>query len=63
VGGRALLIETAKFAGSGHLNCTGKLGDVMKESVNTSLSWIKTNASKIGIMKPVHKISVAEEND
>lgn len=53
VGGRALLIETTKFPGSGHLNLTGKLGDVMKESVNTSLSWIKTNASKIGILKSV----------
>ena len=43
-GGRALLIETAKYPGSGHLTLTGQLGDVMKESVGTSLSWIKANA-------------------
>lgn len=45
-----MLIETTKFPGSGQLNLTGKLGDVMKESVNTSLSWIKANASRIGIL-------------
>jgi ATP-dependent Lon protease len=48
------LIEATKFPGNGHLHLTGKLGDVMKESVNTSLSWIKTNASKIGILKSVN---------
>lgn len=42
-GGKALLIETAKYPGTGALNLTGKLGEVMKESVNTSLSWIKGN--------------------
>jgi len=43
-GGRALLIETTKYAGNGNVNLTGQLGDVMKESVGTSISWIKTNA-------------------
>ena len=43
-GGRALLIETTKFPGNGALSLTGKLGDVMKESVNTGLSWIKANS-------------------
>lgn len=43
VGGKALLIETSKFPGNGHLKLTGKLGDVMKESVTTALSWIRTN--------------------
>ena len=37
---------------------TGKLGDVMKESVNTGLSWIKTNASRLGILKSLSKITV-----
>ncbi len=50
VGGKALLIESTKFPGTGALSLTGQLGDVMKESVNTSLSWIKSNASRIGII-------------
>ena len=40
VGGSALLVETALFPGSGQLRLTGKLGEVMRESVNTSISWI-----------------------
>ena len=35
----------------------------MKESVNTSLSWIKTNASRIGIYKFLKKMSVAVDDD
>ena len=49
MGGKALLIETTKYPGNGKLNLTGKLGDVMKESVKASLSWIKANANRIGI--------------
>jgi ATP-dependent Lon protease len=49
-GGRALLIETTKYAGSGKLVLTGQLGDVMKESVGTALSWIRSNAAKLGLI-------------
>ena len=45
-----MLIESTKYSGTGALNLTGQLGGVMKESVNTALSWIKTNASRIGIL-------------
>ena len=66
-GGKALLIETAKFPGSGHLSLTGKLGDVMKESVGTALSWIKSNAGRLGIYKQVGigagGVDVVEEQD
>ena len=51
VGGKALLIETEKFHGNGQLKLTGKLGEVMKESVITSLSWIRTNATRLGIVE------------
>eukprot|EP00347_Sterkiella_histriomuscorum_P014802 403359469 len=63
VGGRALLIETAKYPGTGQLNLTGKLGDVMKESVNTALSWIKTNAGRIGVYKSLKKLRVDVADD
>ena len=50
VGGRCLLIETTKFPGTGQLTLTGQLGDVMKESIGTSLSWIKTNTFRLGLL-------------
>ena len=45
-----MLIETTKFPGSGQLTLTGQLGDVMKESIGTSLAWIKTNALRMGLL-------------
>mmetsp|Transcript_25582 Transcript_25582/g.25382 ORF Transcript_25582/g.25382 Transcript_25582/m.25382 type:complete len:480 (+) Transcript_25582:727-2166(+) len=51
VGGKSLLIETSKYPGNGKLKLTGKLGDVMKESVATALSWIKTNSIRLGLIQ------------
>ena len=63
IGGSALLVETTKFPGNGQLKLTGKLGDVMRESINTSISWIQSNASKIGILThPYLKLSVQDED-
>lgn len=42
-GGKIMIVETSKSPGHGHLRITGQLGDVMKESVLTSISWIKAN--------------------
>ena len=58
-----MLIETAKYPGTGALNLTGKLGDVMKESVNTSLSWIKSHASRIGIFRSPKSLSIDLADD
>ncbi len=49
VGGDILFIETSLSAGKGKLILTGNLGDVMKESATTALSYIKANAKKLGI--------------
>ena len=38
-----MIVETSKSPGSGRLRITGQLGDVMKESVLTAISWIKAN--------------------
>ena len=51
VGGAALLIEAEKFRGNGQIILTGHLGDVMKESINTSLGWIRANSSRLGILQ------------
>lgn len=49
VGGDILFIETSKSKGSGKLVLTGNLGDVMKESATTALSYIKANAKEFNI--------------
>jgi ATP-dependent Lon protease len=49
VGGDILFIETSSNQGSGKLTLTGNLGDVMKESATTALSYIKANAESLGI--------------
>jgi len=49
VGGDILFIEASKSIGKGRLNLTGNLGDVMKESATTALSFIKANSESLGI--------------
>ncbi|MCK5131103.1 MAG: endopeptidase La [Candidatus Sabulitectum sp.] len=43
VGGEILMIETLLLPGNGKLILTGQLGDVMKESAQAALSWIRSN--------------------
>ena len=52
VGGEVLFIEATAFPGKGHLQITGQLGDVMKESAAAALSYVKANARKWGADKP-----------
>jgi len=54
-GGDILQIEIATFTGTGKLQITGKLGDVMQESVKTALSAVKSRATELKI--PAHKFS------
>ena len=49
VGGVILFIETSLHKGKGGLTMTGNLGDVMKESASTALSYIKANAEALGV--------------
>ena len=49
VGGDILYIEASTNKGKPKLNLTGNLGDVMKESAATALSYIKANAEKLGV--------------
>lgn len=48
-GGDTLPIEVTYYSGNGKLMLTGKLGDVMKESAQAALSYVKSNAAKLGI--------------
>src|SRR5690606_16586199 len=49
VGGEILFIETALTEGNGQLTLTGNLGNVMKESASTALTFLKSEAKRLGI--------------
>ncbi len=55
VGGELLTIEVAKFKGSGKIHRTGKLGDVMKESIEAAVSVVRSRAKLLGISETFHK--------
>ena len=48
-GGDVLFVEVSRMAGSGALTLTGRLGEVMQESVQVALSWLRANAEWYGI--------------
>jgi len=49
VGGEILFIEATRMPGKGRLILTGSLGDVMKESAQTALSYLRSQAAKLKI--------------
>ena len=49
VGGTTLVVEATAMKGKGELKLTGQLGDVMKESAQAALSYIRANADKYGV--------------
>ena len=55
VGGETLEVEVNVMEGSGKLELTGNLGDVMKESAHAALSYIRANADKLGIASDFYK--------
>ena len=48
VGGDVLFVEATAMPGEGRLTVTGQLGDVMKESAQAALSWVRGNARDLG---------------
>ena len=55
VGGETLEVEVNVMDGSGKLELTGNLGDVMKESAHAALSYIRSNADKLGVDNDFYK--------
>ncbi|MHC0053947.1 endopeptidase La [Actibacterium sp. D379-3] len=53
VGGELLSIEALKLPGKGRMKTTGKLGDVMKESIDAASSFVRSIAPEIGVKPPV----------
>src|SRR6202012_3144758 len=54
-GGDVLFIEANKMKGKGGFTITGQIGDVMKESMQAALTWVRSNAAKLGIDEDVLK--------
>ncbi|CAO5674188.1 MAG: Lon protease [Holosporales bacterium] len=50
VGGELLSIETVLMIGKGNIKITGKLGDVMQESVQAALSYVRSRSVSLGIL-------------
>jgi len=48
-GGDILFIEANKMKGKGTFNITGQIGDVMKESMQAALTWVRSNAKSLGL--------------
>src|SRR5437764_1472948 len=55
VGGEILVTEATLMPGKGHLTLTGKLGDVMQESAQAAMSWVRSKADEYGIPKDFNK--------
>jgi len=48
-GGSTLFIETSRMPGKGHVEITGQLGDVMKESARAALTYVRSHAKELGL--------------
>jgi ATP-dependent Lon protease len=48
-GGDVLFIEANRMKGKGGFTMTGQLGDVMRESMQAALSWVRSNATALGL--------------
>src|SRR5712691_337193 len=55
VGGEILVTEATLMPGKGHLTLTGKLGDVMQESAQAAMSYVRSRAEEFGIDKEFNK--------
>jgi ATP-dependent Lon protease len=49
VGGDVLFIEAQAYPGTGKLTITGQLGEVMQESAQAALTWVRSHASELGV--------------
>ena len=54
-GGEVLFVEASRMQGGGSLTLTGHLGDVMKESARTALSWFRAHATHYGVDPAFYK--------
>ncbi|CDH49903.1 atp-dependent protease la [Lichtheimia corymbifera JMRC:FSU:9682] len=60
--GGILFVESSKMPGSGDLQLTGSLGEVIKESAHIALTWVKVNAYDLKIATTTHEKIVANHD-
>ncbi|KAI9469627.1 ATP-dependent protease La, partial [Zychaea mexicana] len=60
--GGILFVESTKMPGKGNLHLTGSLGDVIKESAQIALTWVKANAFALKIVQTQHENIVAHHD-
>ena len=53
--GSILFIEVADMPGTGRVQLTGKLGDVLKESVEVALTWVKAHSYELGLTRDANE--------
>ena len=55
VGGELLVVEVTTMPGKGKLTITGKLGDVMQESAQAAMSYVRSRAERLGLAKDFYQ--------
>ncbi len=54
-GGDVLFIEANKMKGKGSFTITGQIGEVMQESMQAALTWVRSNSSRLGLAEDFNK--------
>jgi len=54
-GGDILFIEANKMKGKGNFTMTGQIGEVMQESMQAALTWVRSNAARLGLAEDFNK--------
>jgi ATP-dependent Lon protease len=54
-GGDILFIEANKMKGKGNFTMTGQIGEVMQESMQAALTWVRSNSEKLGLPEDFNK--------
>ena len=54
-GGEVIVVEASRLPGAGALTLTGRQGEVMRESAQTALSWLRANAARYGLDPDFHR--------
>jgi len=60
--GEIMFIECTEMPGSGNIELTGQLGEVMKESASIALSWVKSKAFALGLVDSASSILVKDRD-
>jgi ATP-dependent Lon protease len=60
--GEIMFIECTEMPGSGRLQLTGQLGEIMKESASIAMSWVKSNAFALGLTESASSTLVKDRD-